>query len=135
MQQAMQQIIKMQKIIIRAGLALIVAGLLAGCNSVERFQADMTESLEIEIRPNASKLFVYRMVDPTGAYAHQAKVQHLRAQRRGRAAAPRDRGGVRSYRLLQGNTQRALLSTGYCRNGYLELDRRMSTNVLWLRWI
>ena len=116
------------------GLVLIVAGQLAGCNTVERAQAGMTESLEIEIRPNASKLFVYRLADPTGARAHQAQVQRLRAQRRGgRAAGPRDRGGVRSYRLLQASAQRALLSTGFCRDGYLELDRRISANLLWLR--
>lgn len=133
-QQVMQRIIRRQRIIISAGLVLIMAGLLLGCNTVERSQAGMTETLKIEIRPNASKLFVYRMEDPTGASAHQAQVQRLRAQRRGdRAAGPRDRGGVRSYRLLHANTQRALLSSGFCRDGYLELDRRISANVLWLR--
>lgn len=129
----MQGIIKTQKIIQCIGLALILAGLLTGCNSVERSRADMTESLEIEIRPNASKLFVYRMADPAGARAHQARMQNLRARHRGERAGPKDRGGVRTYQLLQTNAQRALVSTGFCREGYLELDRRISANVLWLR--
>lgn len=125
---------KRRRIIIGIGLLLSLAGLLVGCNTVERAQAGMIESLEVEIRPNDSKLFVYRMEDPTGARAHEAQVQRMRAQRRGgQVTGPRDRGGVRSYRLLRANTQRALLSTGFCRDGYLELDRRISINVLWLR--
>lgn len=130
----MQRIIRRRGTVVSSGLMLIMVGLMAGCNTVERSQAGMTESLDIEIRPNASKLFVYRLTDPTGASAHQAQVQRMRAQRRGdRAAGPSDRGGVRSYRRLQANTQRALRNTGFCRDGYLELDRRISANVLWLR--
>src|SRR5690625_5533327 len=97
---------KRRRIIIGIGLLLSLAGLLVGCNTVERAQAGMIESLEVEIRPNDSKLFVYRMEDPTGARAHEAQVQRMRAQRRGgQVTGPRDRGGVRSYRLLRTNTQ------------------------------
>src|SRR5690625_5756541 len=51
---------KRRRIIIGIGLLLSLAGLLVGCNTVERAQAGMIESLEVEIRPNDSKLFVYR---------------------------------------------------------------------------
>src|SRR5690625_4091071 len=123
-----------RRLITGVGLLLSLAGLLVGCNTVARSQAGMLESLDVEIRPNDSKLFGYRREEPTGARAHEAQVQRMRAQRRGGpGAGPRDRGGVRSYRLLRANTQRALLSTGFCRDGYLELDRRISINVLWLR--
>jgi hypothetical protein len=114
------------------GLAAVVAGLaLTGCNTVERHQSGMEESLEFEIRPNASKLFVYRLEDPAAAHAHRAQVHRPRPDCQ--MEGPRERRDVRTYRRLQVNTQRALTRTGYCRDGYFELDRRISPNVLWLR--
>ncbi|MDQ2076553.1 hypothetical protein [Marinimicrobium sp. ABcell2] len=113
------------------GVALVAAGILAGCNAVDRHHSSMSEVLEVEIRPNGSKLFVYRMEDLTAGDAHRAQVYRPRPDRQ--VEGPRERGDVRTYRRLQAFTQRALDTTGYCRDGYFELDRRISTNVLWMR--
>lgn len=113
-------------------LALMLIGLLsAGCGMGGRYHGALDESLEIDLRDNGSKLFVYRLerldaLDPGRIRVDRGRTRPTRQE-------TMEPPGERAYRHLQNDTERALEVTGYCREGYLELDRRLSTQVLWIK--
>ncbi len=110
---------------------MMVALLSAACSMGGRYHGALDESLEIDLLDNGSKLFVYRLerldaIDP-------GKIRIDRGRNRPSREQPLEPPGRRAYRHLQNDTERALEATGYCREGYLELDRRLSTQVLWIK--
>lgn len=108
-----------------AWLALIV--LCTACSTTERRFTQMEETLAITIMPDRSKQFIYRLNLPAGAPPDPLVVPR---RTEGYRPAQPDR---RAYQRLRENVDLALARTGYCRAGYLELDRRLAAHTLWLR--
>ncbi len=113
---------------------LILCGLLAACTSPGRSytESTMQETLEIEILPNTSKMFVYRLRWPEDKVPNLVHIE--------RDAGPRHeyaRGGVdvsRSTQLrLSENAAYVVKRMGYCKEGFLEIDSSMSRYHLWLK--
>jgi hypothetical protein len=117
----------MRKIRIAAWLTLALA--CAACSTADRHFTQMEESLAITIMPDSSKQFIYRLNLPAGAPPDPLVVPRRTDGPSHRPAQP-DR---RAYQRLRENVDLALARTGYCRAGYLELDRRLATHTLWLR--
>ena len=99
--------------------ALPLAGL-AGCSSVPSY-GTMPQVLSIQVLPNQSKQFMYRV----GQAAQIASGTLVRA--------PRYVPDRRDYEKLQRRTAYVVAATGYCRNGYMELDFRLNMQQQWLR--
>lgn len=105
----------------RGMLALSLALLLSACSSVPNY-GSIPESLSIDVLPNTTKQFVYRVGLPAAAEAKMPS--HVPAGR-----PP----GKRDYRKLQNRTAFVVAATGYCRSGYIQLDFRLSNQVQWIR--
>lgn len=108
---------------------------LGACSSTGRnyVKNEMQETLEVEILPNASKMFVYRLRWPDEFIPSPVRV----VTSRGESSVPPTRGGVdisRSTpeRLLE-NAAYVVKEAGYCRDGFFELDRSLSRYHLWLK--
>jgi hypothetical protein len=93
----------------------------------------MAETLEVELLPNDSKMFTYRLRWPEGQIPNHIQVA------RGNNDPGRDyaQGGVEvnrgtHERLLQ-NATYVVEQSGYCRDGFFELDRSISRYHLWVR--
>lgn len=112
-------------------IAAMLGAVLLGCTVGGRHHSELQETLSIDIRPNASKLFVYQLRAPEGEHRPLVKVYRTSAQvsehRR------REPLGNREYRQLRRDTERAVTLTGYCREGFLELDYRLSRAEMWYR--
>ena len=119
-------------------LVLIGAGLLGlnGCGTSGRSFVDtgMAETLEVEILPNTSKMFTYRLRWP-----EESIPNHIQVARSGGSKPGQDfaRGGVdmgrSTYDRLLENTAYVVEHAGYCRDGFFELDRSISRYHLWVR--
>ncbi len=113
--------------------AFLCIALLSACGNPGRSytQGVMVETLEVEILPDTSKMFVYRLRWP-----EEAVPNHIRIAE-GRNAASHERGGVsidrNTHRRLQENAGYVVARQGYCREGFLELDRNISRYHLWLK--
>lgn len=114
----------------RAGLCLAVS-LLVACSSSGPYFQDFDETLSIQVLPNASKLFVYSVSAPERHRRNLVEV--YRSPQQASQHRNREPEGQRTYRQLRDNVERALTLTGYCREGYLEFDYRLSRDDLWLR--
>ena len=114
------------------GAFLLLA--LGGCSANGRnyVESRMVETLEVEIRPNTSKMFIYKL-----AWPEDQIPSTLRLAREGSSGAEPKRGGVEvgrtTYERLQENTAYVVAQAGYCREGFFELDRRVSRYQLWIR--
>lgn len=116
-------------------LIVIGASLLSGCGTAGRsyVESEMAETLEVEILPNTSKMFTYRLRWP-----EEHIPSHVRIARDG-SNPGRDfaRGGVDlgrdTYDRLLENTAYVVEHAGYCRDGFFELDRSISRYHLWVR--
>lgn len=108
----------------RAALLWLWAALLAvallGCSSAPSYGGG-AQSLSITILPNHSKQFVYRL-----SGAAQQSPGSL-------AQAPRYMPDRRDYNKLQRRAAYVVSATGYCREGYMELDFRLNMQQQWLR--
>ena len=113
---------------------LVFCGGVTACSSTGRSFSESTlqETLEIEILPNASKMFVYRLRWPEDKIPSLVRIE--------RTAGPRkeyDRGGVdvsRSTQLrLSKNAAYVVKRIGYCKDGFLEIDSSASRYHLWLK--
>jgi len=113
----------------------LILFMVAGCSNNGRSYTDtsMAETLEMEIMPNASKMFTYRLRWPEASITSPRQVAR-NGNRPGREFA---RGGVDvgrgSYDRLLANTAYVVERSGYCRDGFFELDRSISRYHLWVR--
>ena len=113
---------------------MVFLAALNGCSSAGRSytETEMKETLETEILPNTSKMFVYRLKWPETDIPNQVRIIRSDAPRN-----PYDRGGVeitrRTYGKLQENAAYVVQQEGYCREGFIELDHSMSRYHLWLK--
>ncbi|EIK43421.1 putative lipoprotein [Cellvibrio sp. BR] len=116
-------------------LLVVSLSFLVGCSSAGRsyVKSEMNETLEVEVLPNQSKMFTYRLRWPEDQIPN-----HIRVSRDG-SDSRRDfyEGGVNvgrntRERLLQ-NTAYVVEKAGYCREGFFELDRSISRYHLWVR--
>lgn len=116
-----------------AGLVL-ASGLLAACSSPGRSYTDskLQETLEVEILPNTSKMFVYRLRLPDDQQPNSVRIERGGFQRgednRGGIAV----SGATPKRLLE-NAAYVVENMGYCRDGFLEIDSSASQFNLWVK--
>ena len=113
-------------------LTWALALFLTACSSGGRHYGAMEESLTLEVLPNSSKLFVYRLAAPQNSQS-LVQVYHpgnLGTANRERQAEPL---GEAALRKLRRDAERAIQLTGYCREGFMELDHRLSRRLLWLK--
>lgn len=114
---------------------LVLLGLcvcaISGCNSGRSYtKVGMQETLELQILPNTSKMFVYRLRMPEDQIPSQVRI----------AQSSRDRVqqtgvelGARSYRSLLMNVEYVVKKSGYCREGFLEIDKSLSRYHIWMK--
>lgn len=117
----------------RALWLLAMALLLMSCstnNGRSYVETKMTETLEIEIFPNTSKMFTYRLRWPEPAPGQMNGMPG--SDRRGPPDAGVKLGRDTHDRLLV-NTAYVVEHSGYCRDGFFELDRSISRFHLWVR--
>jgi hypothetical protein len=104
---------------------------IAGCNSGRSYtKVGMQETLEVQVLPNTSKMFVYRLKMPEDQIPSNIRI----------AQSSRDRVqqtgvdlGSRSYRSLLMNVEYVVKKTGYCREGFLEIDKSLSRYHIWMK--
>lgn len=112
-------------------LIILVLGLINGCNSGRSYtDVGMKETLEVQILPNTSKMFVYRLRMPEDQIPN-----HVRIVQSGRETV-RQTGvdlGSRSYRSLLMNVEHVVKKSGYCREGFLEIDKSLSRYHIWMK--
>ena len=120
----------------KRGILMLTALLLIGCssnNGRSYVETEMTETLEVEILPNTSKMFTYRLRWP-----EELIPSHINIARRGSDPGREfAQGGVdlgrNTYDRLLTNTAYVIEQAGYCRDGFFELDRSISRYHLWVR--
>lgn len=109
-----------------------LGGLVAACASGGRSYTDrgLQETLETQILPNGSKMFVYRLRMPEDQIP-----SHIRIAQSGRESIPQT--GIdlssRSYRSLFYNVEYVVKKTGYCRESFLEIDKSLSRYHIWMK--
>jgi hypothetical protein len=117
-------------------LVLVSVALLMGCsanNGRSYVATEMAETLEVEILPNTSKMFTYRLRWP-----EEHIPSHIQVARNG-SSPGRDfaQGGVNlgrdTHDRLLANTDYVVERSGFCREGFFELDRSISRYHLWVR--
>ena len=94
-------------------------------------KSDMAETLEIEILPNTSKMFVYRLRSSQGDAPAGAFIARTPNDRRPEQPGVRVNRNT-PERLLE-NAQFVVAKLGYCREGFFEVDRNLSPYNLWLK--
>jgi len=116
------------RVLLVAATTLLLAG---GCTSSGRNFSELDESLSIQVLPDTSKQFVYSLTAPD--MLRRSLVQVYRSPGEASQHRRQEPEGQRTYRQLRANTERALADTGFCREGFLELDYRLSRDDLWMR--
>ena len=112
---------------------LLILSLLVACNTTGRSYTDtsLVETLEIEIMPNTSKMFVYRLRMPEGRMGDGVQVE------RGGFMSGGGRSGISinssTPRRLQENAGYVVEKMGYCREGFLEIDSSIAPYNLWMK--
>lgn len=112
----------------------LVMVVMVGCGTAGRsyVETEMVETLEVEILPNTSKMFTYRLRWP-----EEHIPSHIRVDRGSGAGREFQKGGVdigrSTYARLLENTAYVVEHAGYCREGFFELDRSISRYHLWVR--
>jgi hypothetical protein len=116
-----------------AWILLAAAGaLLLACSSPGRNYtgSSLEETLEVEILPNTSKMFVYRLRLPEDRMPEDVRVE------RGGPSGSDGRGiniGRGTTERLHENATFVVQQMGYCREGFLEIDSSASRFNLWLK--
>lgn len=115
-------------------IGALLVGMLSACSNSGRsyVKSEMAETLEVEIRPNTSKMFTYRLRWPEALIPN-----HIRVENGSGSSRPTDPGGISvgrgTYERLLRNTAYVVERAGYCREGFLELDRSISRYHLWIK--
>lgn len=125
----------MSRVTILSAVLVSFCGLLAACSTPGRSYTDskLVETLEIEIMPNTSKMFVYRLRMPEDRMNNGVHID------RGgfHGGGDGERGGVSinssTPKRLTENAGYVVEHMGYCREGFLELDSSASPSNLWLK--
>lgn len=116
---------------------LLCAGLLVltGCSSSGRsyVKTEMAETLEVEVLPNASKMFTYRLLWPEEQIPNHIQISRAGSDARRDFAGGGVDIGRNTYARLLENTAYVVERSGYCREGFFELDRSISRYHLWVR--
>ena len=113
---------------------IAISSLLLACVSAGRSftESTMQETLDIEILPNTSKMFVYRLRWPESEIPSLVQVE-----RGATLSQPTNPGGVQVGRSTQervrDNAAYVVKRMGYCREGFLEIDSSSSRYHLWLK--
>lgn len=120
---------------VQGALFVIVCGFVAACSSPGRNYTDskLQETLEIEILPNTSKMFVYRLRLPDDQRPESVRIE--RGGFQGGGDGPRRGISVNSstpQRLVE-NAGYVVQNMGYCREGFLEIDSSASQYNLWVK--
>lgn len=87
----------------------------------------LTETVETQILPDTTKMFEYRL-------QAASLPDHVRVVTPGQR--PQQTGGVANHKSLiklEENAAFAVNHLGYCKEGYLRIDYRMSQQGLWLK--
>jgi len=120
------------------GLAWVcLSCVLVACTSTGRnyVGSNLQETLEIEILPNTSKMFVYRLRTPEDRMPGGVRIAREGGGRReegegGRGGVSLDRS---SLTRMHENAAFVVQHMGYCREGFLEIDSSVSPFNLWLK--
>lgn len=116
------------------GALVVLAGLASACSQPGRnyVKSEMVETLEISIRPDTSKMFTYRLRWPEALVPSPVQIANgsgsTRSAHSAGVAIGRD-----SYTRLVRNATYVVQQSGYCREGFMELDHSMSRYHLWLK--
>ena len=117
--------------------AVLIGLLVTSCTTPGRSYTDgnMLETLEIEILPNTSKMFVYRLRMPEDRVPGGVHIERGGFSRRGG-----DEEGGRGISIdhatqqhLHENAAYVVQHMGYCREGFLEIDSSASRFNLWVK--
>jgi len=111
-----------------SGLLLI---LIAGCNSGRSYtKVGMQETLETHILPNTSKMFVYRLRMPDNQIPNHVRIAQSSRDKVAQTGIDLSSG---SYRSLLRNVEYVVKKSGYCREGFLEIDKSLSRYHIWMK--
>jgi hypothetical protein len=115
------------------GAMLMVLGLVA-CGTAGRsyVKSAMQETLELAIRPDTSKMFTYRLKWPEEQIPSTVRIDRGAGYSRATEPSGIDVGRG-TYERLQANAAYVVARAGYCREGFFELDRRVSRYEMWVR--
>ncbi|HEY7884393.1 MAG TPA: hypothetical protein VIC08_05540 [Cellvibrionaceae bacterium] len=106
-------------------IILACLGLLLGA-CASSFYKGNPQQFETRILSNGSKQFIYRI-------SVAAPAPGPRVDGRENPRQQHEVPGRHDYSRLQNRTARIAAATGYCREGYLQLDYRLSSTVQWIR--
>lgn len=115
-------------------LLVVLCACLAACSSPGRSYTDskLQETLEIEILPNTSKMFVYRLRTPENRINNEVHIEQGSGPERNY-----ERGGISvsqsTPKHLHENAAFVVKHMGYCREGFLEIDYSLSRFNLWMK--
>lgn len=114
-------------------LLAATTALLLACSSPGRNYtgSSLEETLEIEILPNTSKMFVYRLRLP-----EDRMPSDVRVERGGHSEGPGGHGiniDRDTTERLHENAAYVVAQMGYCREGFLEIDSSASRFNLWVK--
>lgn len=115
------------------GLMSLFACLVA-CSSPGRNYTGsaLVETLDIEIMPNTSKMFVYRLRLPEDRMANNVQIE--RGGFMGGQQGPRGIAiSSTTPKRLQENTAVVVERMGYCREGFLEIDSSIAPYNMWMK--
>jgi len=113
---------------------VLATALLAACSTPGRSYTDsnLQETLEVEILPNTSKMFVYRLRVPEEHQPNSVRIERGGFQKGDDNRRGISIGGSTPKRLVE-NAAYVVEQMGYCREGFLEIDSSASQFNLWVK--
>lgn len=116
------------------GLCGLLLGVVTACSAPGRSftQSTMQETLDIEILPNTSKMFVYNLKWPENEIPSLVRIERGSSLDQKPKPGGIDIGSSTQKRLRE-NAAYVVKQMGYCRDGFLEIDSSTSRYHLWLK--
>jgi hypothetical protein len=113
-------------------LIILVVLCLSSCSSTGRSytREGLQETLEVEILPNTSKMFVYRLRMPDEQIPNHIRIAKTATDNVQQTGVDL---GSRSYTSLLMNVDYVVKKSGYCREGFLEIDKSLSRYHIWMK--
>ncbi|RYZ82997.1 MAG: hypothetical protein EOO68_33610 [Moraxellaceae bacterium] len=125
----------MSSVKVLSAILISFCALLVACSTPGRSYTDskLVETLDVEIMPNTSKMFVYRLRMPEERMNNGVRIE--------RGGLNGGGGGERGGISISGSTPKRLVENAgyvvehmdYCREGFLEIDSSVSPYNLWLK--